>query len=46
MTLLTPTKRRLRRRIHNLPTVTHDCATYGIWVRRDGSLKCRICGKP
>ena len=46
MTLLTPTKLRLRRRIHRLPTVTHDCATFGIWVRKSGKLACKVCSKP
>lgn len=47
MTLtLTPSKRRLRKRIHNLPTATHNCEQFGIWIRRGGHLVCRTCGKP
>lgn len=45
MTLL-PEKRRLHKRFEKLPTVTHNCQTYGIWVRRNGKLVCRICSKP
>lgn len=45
MTLTLPLTRkaRLRRRIHNLPEATHVC---GIWIRKDGKLACRVCGKP
>lgn len=46
MTLPLTLKRRINRRIHNLPTVTHNCDDYGIWVRRNGHLVCRVCGRP
>lgn len=42
--ILTPARRRQKRRIQNLPTA-HDCK---IWVRRPktiGKLACVVCGK-
>lgn len=51
MTLtLRPARRRMKRRIDNLPAV-HDCAAYGIWRRRPNQhgklgLVCVVCGRP
>lgn len=40
-------KARLRSRIRLLPEVAdHDCETFGIWVRVDGRLVCKTCGRP
>lgn len=51
MTLTLPLTRkaRLRNRIHQLPTATHNCEVYGIWIRRPrstGKLQCKVCGRP
>ena len=46
MLTLRPARRRMRRRIEHLPEATHDCAKFGIWIRRpkvSGSLVCVIC---
>ena len=46
--ILTPAKRRLRRRIEHLPNVVHDCEQFGVWVRKPritGKLQCVVCGK-
>lgn len=42
-------RRRLRRRLNNLPEATrtlHSCDTFGIWVRREDGLRCAVCGRP
>ena len=49
MTLTLRPSRKVRDRIRHLPTATHDCATFGVWVRRPkttGRLVCVVCGKP
>lgn len=48
MTLTLPLTRkaRLRKRIHQLPeatSVSHVCA---VWVRVNGRLACKVCGRP
>lgn len=39
-------RRRLRRRFNRLPIATHVSHVCTVWVRREGRLLCKVCGKP
>jgi hypothetical protein len=36
----------LKRRIRNLPTATAPTHICLIWVRKQGRLACKVCGRP